>query len=86
MESTRYMPFMQVEAELQQLDKDEAQEYLDSLGVEGGGLKPLIRSTYQQLGLLTYFTTGRSPANVFVQNHLASPEHECIQIQCIDHT
>lgn len=29
-----------------------------SLGVEEGGLKSLIRATYKQLGLLTYFTTG----------------------------
>ena len=48
----------QVEAELQQLEKEEAREYLESLGVEEGGLKSLIRSTYSQLGLLTYFTTG----------------------------
>ncbi|KAI3431445.1 hypothetical protein D9Q98_004497 [Chlorella vulgaris] len=48
----------QVEAELNGLDAEEAAEYLGALGVEEGGLKSLIRSTYQQLGLLTYFTTG----------------------------
>lgn len=48
----------QVEAELNELDSEEAAEYLAGLGVEEGGLKSLIRCTYQQLGLLTYFTTG----------------------------
>eukprot|EP00887_Chlorella_sp_A99_P002328 scaffold10.g2328.t1 len=67
-----------VEAELTELDKEEAVEFLQaraglwevhtcceldekrefSLGVEEGGLKSLIRATYKQLGLLTYFTTG----------------------------
>jgi obg-like ATPase 1 len=48
----------QVEAELNELDPEEAAEYLSDLGVEEGGLKSLIRATYKQLGLLTYFTTG----------------------------
>lgn len=50
----------QVEAELQELEEEEALEYLQSLGVEEGGLRSLIAATYKQLGLLTYFTTGRS--------------------------
>lgn len=48
----------QVEAELNELDPEEASEYLADLGVDEGGLKSLIRATYHQLGLLTYFTTG----------------------------
>jgi len=48
----------QVEAELQELEAAEAQEYLQSLGVQEGGLRSLIAATYKQLGLLTYFTTG----------------------------
>ena len=51
-------PCSQVEAELQELEEEEAQEYLQSLGVQEGGLKSLIAATYKQLGLLTYFTTG----------------------------
>lgn len=48
----------QVEAELSELDEEEAAEYLQSLGATEGGLKSLIKATYRQLGLLTYFTTG----------------------------
>jgi ribosome-binding ATPase YchF (GTP1/OBG family) len=48
----------QVEAELNQLEEQEAKEYLEELGVSEGGLTSLIRATYSQLGLNTYFTTG----------------------------
>ena len=48
----------QVEAELNQLDEDEAAEYLADLGATEGGLKSLVRATYAQLGLRTYFTAG----------------------------
>ncbi len=48
----------QVEAELVELPPEERQAYLDSLGVKEGGLKSLIRATYELLGLRTYFTSG----------------------------
>jgi ribosome-binding ATPase YchF (GTP1/OBG family) len=49
---------VQVEAELKELDPEEAAEYLESLGVTEAGLGSLIRATYRQLGLRTYFTSG----------------------------
>lgn len=48
----------QVESELLDLPTEERQDYLDSLGVKEGGLKSLIRATYELLGLRTYFTSG----------------------------
>jgi GTP-binding protein YchF len=48
----------QIEAELRQLDADEAKAYLDDLGVTEGGLYKLIRATYELLNLRTYFTAG----------------------------
>ncbi len=48
----------QVEAELNELEPEEAAEFLEGLGVSEGGLGSLIRATYRQLGLRTYFTTG----------------------------
>ena len=48
----------QVEAELIELDEAERQDFLESLGVEEGGLKSLVRATYDLLGLQTYFTSG----------------------------
>ncbi len=48
----------QVESELVDLDDADRKDFLEALGVEEGGLKPLIRATYELLGLRTYFTTG----------------------------
>lgn len=48
----------QVEAELLELPPDERADFLEALGVTEGGLKSLIRATYDLLGLRTYFTTG----------------------------
>lgn len=48
----------QVEAELVDLSEEERTDFLSSLGVEEGGLKSLIRATYELLGLRTYLTTG----------------------------
>lgn len=48
----------QVESELVELPEEERADFLASLGVEEGGLKSLIRATYELLGLRTYLTTG----------------------------
>lgn len=48
----------QVESELIELNEEERQDFLESLGVTEGGLMTLIRATYELLGLRTYFTTG----------------------------
>lgn len=48
----------QVEAELTELPEEDRAEFLESLGVKEGGLQSLIRTTYDLLGLQTYFTTG----------------------------
>lgn len=48
----------QVESELVELSPEERKDFLESLGVEEGGLKSLIRATYELLGLRTYFTSG----------------------------
>ncbi|NJN22917.1 MAG: redox-regulated ATPase YchF [Leptolyngbya sp. RL_3_1] len=48
----------QVEAELVELPAEDRADFLESLGVEEGGLRSLIRATYDLLGLRTYFTTG----------------------------
>lgn len=55
----------QVEAELIELPEEDRAEYLQSLGVESGGLQALIRATYDLLGLQTYFTTGPKEARAW---------------------
>lgn len=49
-----------VEAELSELDPDEAKEFLQDLGASEGGLNSLVRATYKLLGLKTFFTTGNN--------------------------
>lgn len=48
----------QVESELIELPEEEREDFLQSLGVEEGGLKSLIGATYELLGLRTFLTTG----------------------------
>ncbi|MDJ0532164.1 MAG: redox-regulated ATPase YchF [Xenococcaceae cyanobacterium MO_207.B15] len=50
----------QVESELVELSEEEKQDFLESLGVTEGGLKSLIKATYELLGLRTYLTTGET--------------------------
>ena len=47
-----------VEAELSELDADEAAEYLESLGLERSGLETLAQAAYHLLGLQSFFTAG----------------------------
>ncbi len=47
-----------VEAELAELDPDDRQEFLGSLGLEESGLDRLAHAAYRLLGLRSYFTAG----------------------------
>ena len=58
----------QVEAELVELLELDKADFLASLGVEEGGLKPLIRATYMLLGLRTYFTCGPKETRAWTIN------------------
>src|SRR4051812_5461901 len=46
------------EAEISQLDKGEQPEFLASLGLDEPGLNKVVRTGYDLLGLITYFTAG----------------------------
>ncbi|MCQ2958075.1 MAG: redox-regulated ATPase YchF [Candidatus Gastranaerophilales bacterium] len=48
----------QIEAELVELDKEEAKSYLADLGVENSGTERMINAVYDLLGLRTFFTAG----------------------------
>ena len=47
-----------LEAQLAVLEKDEKQDYLESVGLEEAGLERLVYAAYDLLGLITFFTTG----------------------------
>jgi len=48
----------QTEADLSELDPEEAREYRESLGLDESGLVRLVREAYRLLGLQSYFTSG----------------------------
>jgi ribosome-binding ATPase YchF (GTP1/OBG family) len=47
-----------VEAELADMEDEEAQEFLGSYGLKESGLVRLIRRSYELLGLISFFTVG----------------------------
>lgn len=65
----------QVESELIDLSDEERADFLQSLGVQEGGLKSLIRATYTLLGLRTYFTTGPKETRAWtIQAGMLAPQ------------
>ncbi|MEO1186319.1 MAG: redox-regulated ATPase YchF [Cyanobacteria bacterium J06636_27] len=65
----------QVESELIELSDEERKDFLESLGVEEGGLKSLIRATYDLLGLRTYFTSGEKETRAWtIKAGMSAPQ------------
>ena len=55
----------EIESQLAQLEPDEQDEYLESLGLHEPGLNRLIVAGYKLLGLVTYFTAGPKEARAW---------------------
>ncbi len=54
-----------IEEEISQLEPEEAEMFLNELGLEEAGLDRLIRAGYSLLGLQTYFTAGPKEARAW---------------------
>lgn len=54
-----------IEEEISQLEPDEAEMFLDEMGLEEAGLDRLIRAGYELLHLETYFTVGPKEARAW---------------------
>ncbi|NNL72023.1 MAG: DUF933 domain-containing protein, partial [Silicimonas sp.] len=64
-----------IEEEISQLDPDEAEMFLEELGLEEAGLDRLIRAGYDLLGLQTYFTAGPKEARAWtIRQGTLAPE------------
>lgn len=48
----------EVESEIAELDKEEAKEFLNDLGLKESGLDKLIKAAFKLLGLMTFLTAG----------------------------
>jgi GTP-binding protein YchF len=62
-----------IESELAELPEEEAKNYLKELSLEESGLDKLIRASYHELNLITFFTAGPKEAHAWtiVQGTLA---------------
>jgi GTP-binding protein YchF len=59
----------QIESDLVDLAPDEADAFLNELGVQESGIGALIRSTYHLLGLQTFFTAGEKEVRAWTIHH-----------------
>lgn len=64
-----------VEADLASMEKDECQEFMQSLGFSEPGLNRVIRAGYQLLGLQTFFTAGPKEVHAWtIRKGACAPE------------
>ena len=54
-----------IEAQIAELDEEERAVFLEELGLEESGLEKLIRTAYDLLGLITFFTCGPKEARAW---------------------
>ena len=59
----------QIEEEISQLDREEAEMFLEEMGLKEAGLDRLIRAGYELLHLETYFTVGPKEARAWTIKH-----------------
>ncbi|NHM20671.1 redox-regulated ATPase YchF [Tritonibacter mobilis] len=65
----------QIEEEISQLEPEEAQMFLDEMGLAEAGLDRLIRAGYELLHLETYFTVGPKEARAWtIRSGTAAPQ------------
>jgi ribosome-binding ATPase YchF (GTP1/OBG family) len=64
-----------IEEEISQLDSDEAEMFLNELGLKEAGLDRLIAAGYDLLGLQTYFTVGPKEARAWtIRKNTSAPQ------------
>ncbi|MGA7828905.1 MAG: redox-regulated ATPase YchF [Geobacteraceae bacterium] len=64
-----------VEAEISELQDEEKELFLSSMGLAESGLDRLIRSGYELLGLITYFTAGKKEIRAWtIQKGTKAPQ------------
>lgn len=56
---------VKMEAELASMSREEAKEYLESMGLAESGLDRLIKESYDVLGLITFLTSGPDEARAW---------------------
>ncbi|MBO4390424.1 MAG: redox-regulated ATPase YchF [Lachnospiraceae bacterium] len=64
-----------IEQEIAELDDDEKQEFLETLGISESGLDKLIRASYALLGLISFLTAGEKETRAWtIKNGTKAPQ------------
>lgn len=64
-----------IEAEIAELDEEEIESFLEAVGLEESGLDRLIKTAYEKLGLITYYTAGPKEVRAWaIPGGLKAPE------------
>ena len=74
-----------IEADLAEMDAEDAQMFLEEMGLEESGLARLAREAYALLGLQSYFTSGtaaRSPRRATRYGGRTNRPHTCSTAWC----
>jgi len=65
----------QIEMEIQQLSEEEAKTFRDDLGIEFSAMDKLIRTSYELLGLVSFFTVGSDEVRAWtVEKNTHAPQ------------
>lgn len=64
-----------IEAELAELDEEEARAFMEEVGMAQSGLSQVIKTGYQLLNLMTYLTTGEQESRAWtIKKNTAAPQ------------
>lgn len=55
----------QIEAEIEELEKEEAQLFMAELGITDSGIARIAQTVYRHLGLISYFTAGETEVHTW---------------------
>lgn len=65
----------EIESEIAQLNEEEQQEFLSSMGVSESGLDKVVKATYELLNLSTFFTVGEDECRAWTfKNGMTAPQ------------
>lgn len=66
---------VKIEADLATMSKDDAQMFMEELGMKESGLDRVIRTAYKTLGLITYFTSGEKETRAWtIKDGMKAPQ------------
>ncbi len=65
----------QIEHEISQLSDDDREMFLEDMGIKEAALPKLIRTSYELLGLISFFTVGEDECRAWTIRHLTTAQN-----------